>query len=1106
MGVEYLLWLNSTGRLILFLTFIAVEAYLLFKYILTPLFYLFRIKKGISDKQASVLIGRHFPEVGDKLYNLLDLAEDNNKSELLLASIGQRSENLDTVPFTRAINFSESLKYARYLAIPSIIFGLIWLTGNLGTFFGSYDRVVNYGLAYEPPAPFSFQLISTDLNVLESESFTVQVTTFGEIRPKDISIVIGGAEFLLQERNGIFQHSFSPPLENTDFYFVANGIRSEQYRLKALKAPLIQDFKVVLDYPAYTGKFRETLNSTGNSTLPEGTMVTWQIEGRHTAHIDLITRDTALSFKKVDETFELSKRIYSKFPYQIATSNENVKGYEKLDYLFNIVKDAYPTIQAKQVFDSLNPNVSYYMGEAFDDYKVLIIRLVCYLDGNNDLSQSIELTKPNANSHQFYYTFPSGLNLVAGKHYSFYFEATDNDAIHGGKTSRSNVFSMTLLDVDQLRNKELESQQSIIKAMDRSLQLVKEQKGNLEKIREGQREKKQLNFNDQSRLRDFIKKQQEQENMMQKFSKQLRENLDKSNTDDTLNKLLKERLERQEIEARKNEKLLAELNIIADKINKEELAKRLEELGKKQQNNERNLEQLLELTKRYYVTEKAAQLANDLEKLAERQEILSKLELGDDFSNKEQEKLNENFDKIAEELEELKNDDKALKKPLNLKIDKDMSDSVKKDQQDALEEINKQKGDEESSKSDGGEMKENEVSKKQKSAAEKMKQMGDELQQSSSAGGGGSTITEDADMLRQILDNLITFSFKQENLFESLENNGLEVDHFSGTIRKQRELRGLFEHIDDSLFALSLRRAELSEFVNKEITEVYYNLDKSLESMAESQTYQGVSYQKYVLSASNSLADFLARILDNMQSSLMSGSGAGEGQGFQLPDIIKGQGELKEKMDGMGKAGEQGKGSEGEGGKSGDGKDEDGGQGKEGQNGSKAGQGEGEKKGQESGGTGNDGQSGGQGGEQMSEGELREIYDIYKGQQILREQLEKQLQDMINEDDRRLGKKLIKLMEDFENDILENGVTPQTINKVDTIQYELLKLENAALKQGEKQERESNSAREEFKNPIITKPSVLENYRNEVEILNRQALPLRQNFKNKVKSYFKDDN
>jgi hypothetical protein len=1097
LGVEYLLWLNSSGRLLLLFLFIAIEFFLLFRYILTPLFLLFKIKKGISNIQASILIGRHFPDVGDKLLNLLDLAEESEESELLLASIQQRSENLNPIPFAKAVDFKENIKYAKYLVIPAVLFGLIWLSGNLSAFFGSYNRVVNYDVAYEPPAPFSFKLISDQLNVLDSKAVTVQVVTEGEIRPDQVFIMINDRNMLLQEQNGIYQYTFTPPLVSVDFSFRANGIFSREYRLNALKTPSIQNFKLVLDYPNYTKRKSETLKSTGNATFPEGTKVSWQIEGRATGSIRLITKDTAIVFVKEENRFRMSKQVYTNFTYQIRTSNQNVADYERLEYRFDVIKDAYPAIKVKQVLDSLNLNTSYYIGEASDDYALKNIRLVFYADGNPDIEQTIDLATPNSNFNQFYYTFPSGLQLDAGKSYSFYFSATDNDAIHEGKTTKSQVFSTIILDENQLKNKELESQQAIIQNLDKSLEKFVEQKETLKEINKEQKEKKHLNFNDQNRIKDFLKKQLQQEYMMQKFSKQLKENLDISAEKDEISELLKERLERQEIEAKKNEKLLEELNKIADKIDKEELTKRLEEIAKKQQNSERNLEQLLELTKRYYVTEKSAQLAKDLEKLAELQEQESE-KSSTEGKSEEQEKLSKNFEKLTEELSELKKDNADLKKPLELNISAQKVEGVKNDQKDATEELNKEKTESSSDqeKKEAGKK----ASQRQKAAAQKMKEMSDQLQESSSGGSGGSSITEDAEMLRQILDNLVTFSFKQENLYEDLEDADPNAPQFSSSIRQQQELRKLFEHVDDSLFALSLRRAELSEFVNEQITEIYYSTDKALEAIAESQIYLGVSYQKYVLTASNNLSDFLANTLDNMQESMQSGKEQGGGKSFQLPDIIKGQGELKEKMKGMGQSGQgkpqSGKGEQGEG-KKGKGQEESG---KEGQGGKK---GEGGKDGE---GEGNGSQGGEMGSSnQPSEEELKEIYEIYKEQQLIRAMLEEQLQDMINTSDRKLGQKLARQMEEFENELLENGITQHGLNKLNTIQYELLKLEKAAMKQGKKPERESSTNKDRFSNPIRTKPSLLEDYRNDVEILNRQALPLRQNFQNKVKEYFESN-
>ncbi len=1117
LGVEYFLWMNSTGRLTLLLVFVGVELYFLFRYIITPLFYLFRLKQGIDNKRASVLIGKHFPKVGDKLSNLLDLADDTDRSELLLASIEQRSERLNPVPFSKAVDLRENLKYVKYLAIPALLIGLIGLSGDLGSFFKSYNRVVNYDMAYEPPAPFSFKLLSNDLNVLDSKPYVIQVVTEGNVRPDAVFITIDGKKLLLQERNGIYQYTLAPPLVSTDFSFSANDVSSRKYSLNVLKTPSIQNFKVVLNYPTYINRKPKTLKSTGNATFPEGTKVTWHIEGKFTNKIHLVTKDTSLVFKKEGDSFEMSKRVYSDLPYRLTTSNENVRDHEKLEYRFDVIKDAYPTIKVEQVLDSLNPNTSYYIGEASDDYTLKRIALVCYPDNDIENKQVIELGAPNANFNQFYYTFPSGLNLEPDLNYSFYFEATDNDGVHNGKTSKSQVFSRVLLDADQLKNKELESQQSIIDNMDKSLEKFIEQKEALEKINQDQKEKKQLNFNDKNQIKDFLKKQKRQDAMMEKFSRQLKESLNKSEKDDKPNKLLQERLERQEIEAKKNQKLLEELNKVADKIDKEKLTKRLEEMAKKQQNSKRNLEQLLELTKRYYVTEKTSQLAKDLEKLAKEQKELADVELKKDVSSEQQEKLNKEFEKLAEELEELKKDNTDLKKPLELDIDKEKGESVKGDQKDALDEINEHQESEQPSDSKNKQKNAENAKKKQKSAAQKMQEMSEKLQQSASGGGGGSTITEDAEMLRQILDNLVIFSFKQENLHDSLEEADVDAPHFSGTIRKQKELRNLFEHVDDSLFALSLRRAELSEFVNEQIAEVYYNTDKALGSIAENRIYQGVSHQKYVLTAANGLSDFLANILDNMQQSMQSGSGEGGGEGFQLPDIIKSQGELKKKME---DAGESGKGKP----KSGQGEGKQ--QGENGEMGEKGGKpgkdgkkGQGEKGGDEGKGKGDKGKSGkdgeggsagkngkgGQGDGQPSEEELKEIYEIYKEQQMIRERLENQLQDMINASDRNLGQKLLKQMEDFENDLIENGITQRGMNKMNNIQHQMLKLKNATLKQGQKAERESNTNRKKHNNPIITKPALLEYYRNDIEILNRQALPLRHNFQRKVKEYFKSN-
>jgi hypothetical protein len=319
---------------------------------------------------------------------------------------------------------------------------------------------------------------------------------------------------------------------------------------------------------------------------------------------------------------------------------------------------------------------------------------------------------------------------------------------------------------------------------------------------------------------------------------------------------------------------------------------------------------------------------------------------------------------------------------------------------------------------------------------------------------------------------LLVFSLKQEVLLDRLsgENGG---DYSVSVVREEQELRNLFEHVDDSLFTLSLRQVEITEFVNEQITEVYYNIESGLENLSDGQVYRAAAHQQAVLTSANALADFLADILGNMQQSLAQGQGKGSSKdGFQLPDIIKGQQNIQGSMQELGEAGKGNKEGSDEEGEDGSGK------GKEGKNGR----------------NGKEGLSG--------EENLGEIYEIYKQQQSIRAKLEEQLRDMIDAEDKGLAMRLVRQMEEFEKDLLENGITERNMNRVNRIKQQLIKLENAAMEQGEKDDRESDRAKEQFMGPLIKKREEVLKDEEILELLQRQALPLREFYGEAIKRYF----
>jgi hypothetical protein len=328
-------------------------------------------------------------------------------------------------------------------------------------------------------------------------------------------------------------------------------------------------------------------------------------------------------------------------------------------------------------------------------------------------------------------------------------------------------------------------------------------------------------------------------------------------------------------------------------------------------------------------------------------------------------------------------------------------------------------------------------------------------------------------MLRQILDNLLAFSYSEEDVMNQFKTIKIGSPSFSKYIKTQQNLKTQFKHIDDSLFAMSLRQPKIAEAVTKEIANVQYNIDKSLESLTDSQLPRGLAQQQYAISSANKLADLLSDSLNSMQMQMSGTSGGkpkpGKGSGMQLPDIIKKQGELSDKM----KQGMKPGTKPGEGNKPGEGKNK----------GSQSGKGEGQ-----NGDTDGDG-----------EGDAKATMDIYKEQKQLREALQEELNKKGLGNN---GQNALEQMKQLEKQLLNKGFNNETLQRTNNIKQELLKLDTAIRLQGEDPKRQSETNTKSFTNQASPLPKVLSDYLNSIEILNRQSLPLRSNFNQKVQVYF----
>ncbi len=1060
--IEYFLWLKPTARTFLFWSFIIVEVFLLCRFIFFPISKLFKLQKGLDYNQASKIIGSHFTEVNDKLTNFLQLSNDKNQSELLAASIEQKANSLQPIPFSNAINFNKNKKFLPLAIIPILFFVFFYLSGNSNLISQSFNRVVHFKDQFLPPAPFKLIVLNKNLETEQNKDFILKVKSVGKIIPENAMIFMGNQSYFMETtKAGEFQFKIQKPTENITFHIEANAVSSQDFELNVITVPSIANFEMQLNFPSYLNKKQETIKGNGNAIIPEGTRVTWKMNTLATQRVEWSDLVNNFPFAKSENTFTLSKNITQNTDYQIFTSNTKVKNYEKLNYQISVIKDQFPTIYVDNAPDSLKVEKNYVLGMISDDYGLSKLQIVYYQKDKPQTAKRGTIAVKKDVYDQFVFAFPSSLPVLEGVSYEYYFEVYDNDFLHNYKSTKSSVFSNRVATEQEKQDQVLQQQSDNINSLSKTLKSQDKQMSELDKLRKTNKEKDNLEFKDQQKINDFIKKQTQQEQQMKDFADKMKDNLDKFKSDkkDEFKEELQKRLDNVDKDFEKNQKLLEELKELNDKIQQEELTQKMDKFKQNSKNQTKSLEQLVELTKKYYVEKKAEQIKDKLDKLSDKQENLSNKEK--ENSQENQEEINNEFKKIQQELKDVDKENKELKSPIDLNKDSEKEKSITEDLNKATDELQKQ----------------NKASAKpkQKSAAKKMKELSQKMQESMD-GDEQEKLEEDIVMLRQILDNLLAFSFSQEEIMGQFKGLKIGSPSFNKNLKTQQDLKQQFIHVDDSLFSLSLRNPKISENIIKEVGNVHYNLDKSLETLSNAQISKGVSHQQYTTSASNKLADFLADVLTNLQmSKSKSGSGKpkpGQGDGMQLPDIIKKQEALGEKA-----KKEAGK-KPGEGQKPGQGqKPSDGKEGKSGSNGQ----------------SNKDGENG-----QDGEGDAKSVMQIYKEQQQLREALQ-------NELEKRgiggVGQNTINQMKDIEKQLLNKGFKNDVLQKIINIKQELLKLETAIQEQDDKRKSESN--KKSFNNPTNALPAALQDYLKSIEILNRQSLPLRSNFNQKVQEYFK---
>lgn len=1051
---EFFLYLPVAVRIGIAVFFVGAGLLALFFWVFRPVAGMLRLGKVLSHEEAARIIGSHFPEVSDRLLNILQLkekADPHASAALIEASIGQKIDQIRPVPMVQAVDWSRSRRLLPVL-LPLLLVSAVLLIAAPRVFTESGARLLRPATEFVKPAPFDFVLLTPGLQVVRNGDFNLDLEMRGKTLPGSVSLVIDDEEIPMQMLSANrYRYQFRNCVQPISFRFYAAGFYSRTYQLQVLQRPLMAGVSVQLVYPAYTGRAAESRSGLGDMVLPAGTQISWKIRAQHAdaaAFSWAGAAPVALSMPE-EATFYTQARLLTDTAYELLLTNAQSKVTERFSYRIQVIPDKAPVVQMQQFTDSVSGTQVVLNGTAGDDYGISRIQFhykVVDASAKEIQARQILLKGASGTAAGFQHYFDlNSVPLQSGQHLEYYVEVWDNDAVHGPKSTRTEVLSFRALDAKQLDSVMNNNSRQINASLSSSARQTQKMQQEMQSLERNMLKSESTPWQQQQAMQEMLRMQQAmQQNLQQikkRFEEQMQHAAQKNFSPDVKEKqeALKEQLDQvmnKEL-TDQMKKLQEMMQRLQQERNKPQDLQQLREMQEENKLFSMDMERLQQLMQKLDAQVRMEELANKFEQLSNRQSDLKQEtartpQAAKDLAKKQEGLKKELQQTMKQEFPELKKSVDAMKEKQSVEQEQEKGEQAEQQMQQSEQSLEQQKSDA--------------AQQSQSKAAQNLQQMAESLRQKS-AGMNGEEIEMNIRAVRQILSNLVRLSFDQESLIAkvSVTNPGNPV--YLTNIEQQQALRDNAQVIRDSLFSLSKKLFKLSARINKETNDLERNMRAALGGLEKRNVMLATAKQQYVMTHANNLALMLNEILSNLmqQQSQSKGGGGGScsnpggsnpkpGAGKQLKDIISKQEGLGKKMGQEGKQGKEGS--------------------KPGDSGRKPGE-----KGQ--------GQSSGSMQNGGSDGNAQQLVQLAQEQAAIRRQLAELSQLLNSQGNTGMAKELRELQEQMdrnETDLVNRKTEPELYRRQQEILSRLMETEKSLREQEEDSKRSSKNP------PEISRP------------------------------------
>ncbi|MFT5515759.1 MAG: hypothetical protein ACI80V_001887 [Rhodothermales bacterium] len=905
-GLESLFRLPSAARIGLAVVATVIVSAILIRYAIIPVARWLGWIQGLSDDAVARRVGTAFPDVRDRLLNMLQLLDGRHSESPgpIVAEAARRlGQTLAAVPVERVEDFAAAKRAGRLASLPIVgLLAFALLGGN--QLREATGRLLSPASTFEPAPTYSLSVLPGNATLIKGADVHIAATLTGTGFPEEAFL-----EYRYEDEDASELVAMSPIPESSyelvnvrksmAYRVIAGRVSSEWFSLTITDRPIVTQISSSLRYPSYTQLPAVALpDNDGSVTALLGTRVVVNaiVTGPEVAEGTIVFgsgRREELQGSGRSWNGGFSVRRDDTWRVEVV-SIDGVINADPIEYRIRATQDGAPSISflapepSVDLDEAATVDVAWRMS---DDYGFSALSLYFKLDESRfgEPSDSfLVLPLPVTDSYQLEQTGAmawslagdTGLDPVPGDVFIYFLEVSDNNRVSGSSTARTPLYRLRMPSLaerfealDQSEDKTEDSLEELVEEAQR----VREQ---FDELREELRSKTESEWQDERALEQLMEKQEALEESAEKIADQMEALTEEMSQNDLVSEETLEMFEElrevaEEINSPELMEALKDLQESMEQMNMQEMQEAMENFEFSETQYQERMERTLELFKNLRVQQdldeaakRAEELAKTEAKLAEETEALEsagdmpaeeKEKRAEELA-KEQERAAEEMEQLEDKLDEISERMEELKQAPDERMDEVADDTRREDMPAKMEEN--------AEKMKSGEFQQ--AKQEQQQMSKKLESLQQDLQEMQQ-GMQGAQMEMNTAGLRRALDDVLGLSQDEENLRAEVQGLATDSPRLRDTAQQQLRLSEGLATVTDSLQSLARSIPQMSRDVQVHAGEAIREMSDATQSMTDRSARRASGHQKGAMTHLNELALMLADLLDQM----MSGSGSG---------------------------------------------------------------------------------------------------------------------------------------------------------------------------------------------------------------------------------------